>query len=264
MKPSDQETRYELRKANALIKLTGGTQHALHPKAITEPGMGGKFTPEGQVLPFPGNTFLCHIDQKSEFFSALCAVQDELRSHPLSGHFTFLPKPSFHMTIFCGVSGAPLGSDGWPKDMPLDASLNQITDAFDEKFDDRTFQNSFGVLPDNLFLPTSVSMRAATDEDEIMLRKIRAELEEITGLYRGDVDSYEFHVSMAYVAKWLNEKTATEMVEECNSLFDQHLAHCGPIHFDRVEFCSFDNMHQFGSVKQKYFRSHERFCNVVE
>ena len=156
--------------------------------------MGGKFTPEGQVLPFPGNTFLCHIDQKSEFFSALSAVQDELRRHPFSGHFTFLPKPTFHMTIFCGVSGSPLGYDGWPKDIPSNASLNQITDAFDEMLTENTLKKSFNILPDNLFSPTSVSMRGATNEDEINLRKIRAELEKITGLYRKDVDSYEFHV----------------------------------------------------------------------
>ena len=252
MKSTDQELPYEQRKAYALMKLTGGPQRSLHPKAITEPGMGGKFTPKGQVLPFPGNTFLCHIDQKSEFFSALSAVQDELRCHPFSGHFTFLPKPTFHMTIFCGVSGSPLGSDGWPKDIPSNASLNQITDAFDEMLTETTLKKSFNILPESLFSPTSVSMRGATNEDEIKLRKIRAELEKITGLYRRDVDSYEFHVSMAYTVKWLNEKMATKMVEECNSLFNKYLAQCDPIHFDLVEFCSFENMHKFSSVRKYY------------
>ena len=57
---------------------------------------------------------------------------------------------------------------------------------------------------------------------------------------------------MAYTVKWLNEKMATKMVEECNSLFNKYLAQCDPIHFDLVEFCSFENMHKFSSVRKYY------------
>jgi hypothetical protein len=50
----------------------------------------------------------------------------------------------------------------------------------------------------------------------------------------------------------LVSKMATKMVEECNSLFNKYLAQCDPIHFDLVEFCSFENMHKFGSVRKYY------------
>ena len=248
-RPDLEPTRHEIGRAKALIKLTGGPERASHPNGITLLGKGGKFAPDGQMLPFPGNTFLCHIDQTSEFYSALSIIQDKLREHPYADYFTFLPKPSFHMTIFCGVSGTPLGSDGWPRGFPLDASLNQITSTFNNRLAQKTFRTGFSVLPEELFVPTSVSMRGATEQDELTLRKIRTQLEELTGLYRGDVDCYGFHVSMAYVARWLNEKAAEDILQECTSLFDQHLIGCSPIYFDRVEFCSFNNMHKFDIIR---------------
>lgn len=236
-------------RAKALNKLTGGQDTSLYPKAITHAGMGGKFAPNGDVLSFPGNTFLCHIDPTSDFYDALCTVQDKLRAHPNGDHFTFLPKPSFHMTIFCGVSGTPLGSDGWPQGFPLGSSLDEITNAFDERLVDTNLSTEFSVLPDNLFLPTSVSMRAATNQDETRLRELRMKLEKLTGLYRGDVESYGFHVSMAYVVKWLNEDAAADILQECESLFEKNFAQCGAFRVNTVEFCSFNNMHKFDNVR---------------
>jgi hypothetical protein len=247
--PDFEEERRPTAEAKALLKMTGGPDHASFPSAITAPGGGGKFASDGRVLPFPGNTFLCHIDQQSQFYAALCAVQDALRKLPQADHFTFLPKPSFHMTIFCGVSGSPLGSDGWPKGFAQGATLDQITDAFKERLKQSGLKSGVSVLPDHLYLPTSVSMRAATDEDEAKLRATRQALEDLTGLCRGDVTSYVFHVSMAYVVKWLSQSAALDLMQDCKSLFGKHLADCDPIHFSQVEFCTFENMHRFEKVR---------------
>ena len=247
--PDCNSTRDEARRAQAMNILTGKDITSDYPKAITQAGMGGKFTPDGKVISFPGNTFLCHIDPTSEFYEALCTVQDKLREHPKADHFTFLPRSSFHMTIFCGVSGAPLGSDGWPEGFPLDSSLDKITTAYDARLTGIDIPSEFSVLPENLFLPTSVSMRAATPQDETRLRDLRAKLEQLTGLYRGDVKSYVFHVSMAYVVKWLDERVAADTLKECESLFEEHLARCGPIRFNAIEFCSFNNMHKFHNIR---------------
>ena len=212
--------------------------------------MGGKFTPEGKVLPFPGNTFLCHVDPQSEFYRALCTVQDELQAHRLADHFAFLPKPSFHMTLFCGVSGSPLGSDGWPEGIPPDASLEQITAEFADRLTCTTFDTAFSVTPSSLSQPNSVTMQAATAKDERLLRKLRFELESLTGLYRGDVESYSFHVSLAYLVRWLGERSAQELIMECARLFEAHLKNCAPIRFENVALCTFADMRHFNEVRR--------------
>lgn len=84
--------------------LTGADTELSRPRAISEPAQGGKFTPEGEVLPFPGNTVICHIDPKSDVHAALCEMQDEVQHSDFGAIFTYLPQASLHMTVFQGIS----------------------------------------------------------------------------------------------------------------------------------------------------------------
>ena len=111
-------------REDTLRYLSGQKADLEYPKGITMPGQGGKFDPSGNVMHHPGNTFVCHVDQKSDFFVSLCTLQDGLKKSPLAGNYTFLPQNSFHMTIFCGISGSPLGVDGWPREISSSANLD--------------------------------------------------------------------------------------------------------------------------------------------
>lgn len=229
---SQRVSRKELRmpeptRSKTIQYLTGADNDERFPKAITDPGHGGKFDKEGNVLPFLGNTFICHIDQTSQFYQALCAYQDGLRNSLFAKYYTFLPKPSFHMTIFCGVSGVPLGEDGWPEGMERASSLDDITSIFSERFASQSNTSGFGMVASGISLPGTVTMQAASDADQSKLTAARHRLQKLTGLYRSDIDTYEFHISLGYLKRWFDQTTVEEAYGISEQLFATHLKDSG-------------------------------------
>jgi hypothetical protein len=71
---------------------------------------GPKFCPNGDIRPFYGLTCIAWIDQESELFRKLCALQktfrEEFEQAGLGGAFTFLEPASFHMTV-CDIVAGP-------------------------------------------------------------------------------------------------------------------------------------------------------------
>tara|TARA_R110000868_G_scaffold165328_2_gene398343 strand:- start:19295 stop:20080 length:786 start_codon:yes stop_codon:yes gene_type:complete len=236
--------------------LTGIHPDGQHPPAITARGQGGKFLSDGTVLPFPGNTFICHLDRKSAFYAALCDMQDGLKAMPHADHFTFLPQPSFHMTIFCGISGSPLGSDGWPNDLSRDATLETITATFRDSLAQEQGPDGFSVIATGLMLPTTIEMGPASPQDAEKLLNMRRKLQDLTGIYRPDFKSYQFHVGMAYLTQWLSPDNAEQVMITAEQLFEQFLGKIGQIELGLVEFCTFETMHHFeplGTLGNKGF-----------
>ena len=105
--------------------LTGADSETTRPRAITEPGKGGKFTPSGAVLPFPGNTVICHIDPNSDAHAALCEMQEDIRQSSFGALFTYLPPSSLHMTVFQGISP---DETQWPDGIAEGASRDEVTE----------------------------------------------------------------------------------------------------------------------------------------
>lgn len=232
-----------------IVRYLTGTDSGGHlPKAITPPRQGGKFDEDGNVQPFPGNTFICHIDQPSKFYDALCAYQDGLKETMIADHYTFLPKPSFHMTVFCGVSGDPLGEDGWPEGMERTSSLGDITKTFSERFARQDNLTGTDVTASGISKPGTVTMQAASPAGQSKLSKTRHRLQELTGLYRSDIDTYEFHISLGYLKRWFDQATAEEAYKTAERLFAHYLRDCGVHTFGSVELCTFETMHHFEPV----------------
>ncbi len=234
-----------LKSPNKLDLLTGEGSGLDHPSAISTVGGGGKFDHNGEVLQHPGNTFICHVNPQSAFFQALSDLHDALRALPQSDFLTFLPKSSFHMTVFCGISGDPLGVDGWPEDIPRDATLDTVSSIWHERLSRIDEQGGFSVVPHSLPVPYSLKMKPASDADAAALLDTRQRLEEVTGLVRSDLQSYQFHVTFAYLVRWMDADEAQEMMESAQRLFNQHLANIGPVTLGPVEFCTFSTMHNF-------------------
>nr|WP_321526732.1 DUF1868 domain-containing protein [uncultured Cohaesibacter sp.] len=238
----------EPKRGEIVSRLTGKDIGGAHPPAITAPDKGGKFTPEGTVLPFPGNTFICHVNQNSAFFEALCAMQDRLQASRYADWFSFLPKASFHMTIFCGVCGDPLGQDGWPDGLPSDSDLATTTDHFIDALKQRKGEAGFKTKATGLVLPATIEMEGLDPAEEKKLRQTRALLEDMTGIRRGDIDSYGFHVSMAYPIRWLTTQQADSVMKEAEGLFEELLSDIGPVDLGPVEFCLFETMHHYETI----------------
>lgn len=232
-----------------LDHLTGTASGTARPPAITPPGKGGKFDLDGAVLDFPGNTFICHLNPNSDFYAAVVSMQDGLKAEPLAAScLAFLPRPSFHMTVFCGVSGSPLGDDGWPQDIESGADLKTVTAIFRDKLARFSAPEQFRVRAAGLNEPGSLFMLPNEAEDITKLRDLRGQLQELTQLYRPDFPTYRFHVSLAYLRHWLPLEQAKHLLATSERLFFDHFGDIGPVELGPVEFCEFRNMHHFEPV----------------
>ena len=228
-----------------LDRLVGTDGHSDLPSGISREGAGGKFSPEGKVFPFPGNTFICHIDKTSEAYETLCAMQDQVKAFPAADCFTFLPHESFHMTVFCGLSGDPLDSDGWPDDVPRGRSLAEMNRHFLEKVSTLEDFSGVTVRADHLKAGYSIHAEPADQVSFDALWAMRDALRDATGLRRMDHDSYQFHISFGYRLKRMPHDVAEDHIRRVEALFDDHRDALREIRLGPVEFCTFENMHHF-------------------
>ena len=203
-------------RPDPLAHLTGELTSAPYPNGISAPDGGGKFTPDGAVLPFPGNTIICHIDRNSVAYSALVALQSELKSGPFGQHFTFLPPESLHMTVFQGISGrnGPL-----PEAVSSGTQRDEVSRILLDRIGGLCLPGRFRVAPRGLFAGHSVTLEGATPGDEAELRRVRTLLRDPTGLGGRDFDTYTFHTTLSYLKGWLDPVTAKDLVQASNELF---------------------------------------------
>lgn len=220
--------------------LTGALEAGPYPASITR-----KFTAQGQVLPTPGNTTLCHVDPASPAHGHLTAAQAALMSGPHADAFAFLPPASFHMTIFEGVIDYTRTRARWPEPLPLNASVDAVTALFDQRLRGLELAQSFDVRPVELFAGFSVTMDGIDAAATRLLRDTRDQLRDATGLRRPDHDSYRFHITLGYLLRWLTAAEARDTLALAADVGARLITDMPRLTLGPVEFCSFETMHHF-------------------
>jgi len=228
--------------------LSGEGKQKAHPISISPPNKGGKFSPDGDVMHFPGNTFICHVDQTSDFYKRLCGLQDALMELDTAENFVFLPKPSFHMTIFAGVCGVPLGEDGWPRDIAPETPLEAINETFIQRASTITAPDGFRVRPTGLRAAHSLTMQGADEGEENLLWDMRKKLQTLTGLHRDSFEDYYFHITLAYLLRWLNAEEAENLTSKGEELYTQFFGDEPVLNLAQIEFCTFRTMFKFDTT----------------
>lgn len=219
--------------------LTGGTR----PAAVCR-----KFTEDGAPLACPGYTTICNVDSASDAFRALVAAQDALKAGPLASAFTYMPADSFHMTIFEGVIDYSRTADRWPGHLPLDATIAEATEDAAARLQYHPCKQKFKVRPVEVFGGFTVGMVGATDDEETGLRQTRNALRDALNLHRPDHDAYQFHVTLAYLLRWLSRDEAQEVVEVSQTVANALLQDMPALTLGPAELCTFETMHRFDPV----------------
>ncbi len=222
-------------------ELTGGER----PSAV-----GEKFQVDGVVMPFPGNTFICHIDQASVAHAALSAAQQRLSDGPFHRSFSFLPPSSFHMTVFEGVTNLARSAPEWPRTLPSDAPVSAVTGAFAVATEGLALPRDISIKLDNIFGGFSVSVSGATDEEEHRLRVARASLREATGIHKPDFDTYGFHITLGYLLRWLDPDEAELVLDLSDEVAKALIDTLPTMTLKEVTLCTFDDMHAFVPVRR--------------
>jgi hypothetical protein len=232
-------------RPDPIAYLTGALSDAAAPSGVSQTGAGAKFTPQGHVLPWRGNTIICHINRDSPAHAALCDTQSALRDSPLARHFTYLPPASFHMTVFQGVSN---GSD-WPEGVPPDATMEQADKALADRLEGIDVPRRFVATAHDLFGGFSVTMAGADAAEEDKLRQTRRVLRDATGINPHDFDNYVFHITLGYLLRWLEPVEAQEAVDMSQTIFAHFGTALNRVTLGPLEFCTFEDMHHFEPVK---------------
>lgn len=224
--------------------LTGALTSGQRPDAV-----GRKFTPEGAPLSCPGYTTVCHVDPGSEAFRALVEAQNALKAGPLAQVFTFVPPASLHMTIFEGVIDYSRTPERWPAHLPLDASVDQAAeDAHSRLQGAADLDIGFKVRPVKVFGGFTVGMAGASEAEETRLRATRNQLRDSLNLHRPDHDAYQFHITLAYLLRWLSAEEAQQVIALSGDVTDRLEQQMPELSLGPIELCTFETMHRFDPI----------------
>jgi hypothetical protein len=228
-------------------RLIGPNARGDRPRAITPPGGGGKFAPDGTLLPFPGNTILCHIDPASAAHRALIAMQERCMAADWAENFAFLPTASFHMTVFEGVCMNPIYREDWPQDVPRDLSRNEVSEVMLDRLRNVHLPSRARVRPVGVRHNAGIGVlvAGADNASELALRDTRWQLSEALGYRPANFTGYRFHITLAYLLHWLDEDLARRVGGEVEAALHDLAATVPEFELGPPEFCNFDTMHEF-------------------
>jgi hypothetical protein len=211
------------------------------------PRLGSRFNAEGQFLPEHGNTVVAQVTAGSVTEAALIDLRRALMALPFADHFAFTAIESYHMTVFEGVIETRRARGYWPEDLPLDASIDAMTEAMSSKLAGFTAPPAFRMRLVEV-TPLGLHLTGASDQDEANVRAWRDALAGALGFRTPSHDAYGFHTTMAYQKRWPPAKSL--------GLYEQALAHMGAdfaarvpvLDLDPPAFCRFSDMNAFPPV----------------
>ncbi|XQA70305.1 DUF1868 domain-containing protein [Xanthomonas sacchari] len=224
------------------------------------PDVGRKFLRSRRPLPFPGNTFLGHLQQQGDGYQSFDRVLDiyrEFSEHRFADKFALLPPSSYHVTLLGGVNEIDRAGGPWPSDMARDVPLSDIHATFLARLQQRDVAPlgacRFLIDPaaaktgrnDNLLIP----LRPADAATALRLDAARRGLMALIRLQRPDYVDYRFHISLAYLCDTLDE---VEHAAYRKAVHDwlARLAAAGPITVPRFHFCTLQDMYAFRTLQE--------------
>ena len=163
--------------------------------------IGEKFYEDGSVRRYPGNTIVADILPGCGAYDVMTHLREMIAQYGLSDYFILLPEDSYHMTILGGLNDEKRHV-WWPKDLPLDATMNQADDHMEaavakvglpgpQKMKFYYAHCSKGCL--------TIRVDTLSEEQEKALRKFRDDCSEEMGCFRPGHEKHHFHISLAYV-----------------------------------------------------------------
>jgi hypothetical protein len=226
------------------------TEPAVAPERPPYPvGVPVKFSPDGVVQRFPGNTTLCHVPSDSPLIPGLHIVYDALDSHPtLSRLIRLVPRESWHMTVFDGVCDPECDPGVWPAGLerkPLDECTREFSKRLRKfglglKKEDLAPPYRMRVRCfDNATIGVGLEVEGATQEEDKRMRRLRDRLADTFGFRAPNHETYGLHITIAYLLRHVDGEDRFEL----NEVFAKLLPEV-KMEFElrAVEFCIFEDM----------------------
>jgi len=250
-----------LHRRNLLQLATAGAALGLVPASARAQSVattlvaGEKFTADGRVAPFAGNTVVCHVPQQGPDAACFEAMLDGYRQAPAEAGLrkvAMLPPSSYHMTVFSGANDRTRQKGEWPAYVPVGASMRDCDLAVAERI--RRLRLKVGVPirmkvdPDQGPLvgdALQIRLVPLDASEAAKLAAIRLKFATAYDLVAPRPEPYRFHISMGYALEKLSAteaEQAQKVVVKWAELVSRRSPH---IAFGAPEFCSFEDMFHF-------------------
>jgi hypothetical protein len=249
----DALSRRALLAAGPLLGLAGQVLAADRP--AFPPDVGKKFDAEGRVMPFVGNTIICHLPQQgpgSEFFDGLLDIYRALPRQVFSGKITPLPPSSYHMTIFGGANDPYRQPGLWPADLPLDLPIAECGRILGERLKAFDLECALPIRmridraePPASERPLTIRLEPLDAAETIKLRRLRARLSKVLGIAIQEPDAYRFHVTLAYLWRWLTPDEDRAFRASLAGWRARLAKACPVLERGAPEYCLLDDMFAF-------------------
>jgi len=206
--------------------------------------LGSRFSAEGEFLPEPGNTVVCHLVEGSQTESAIVSTRQRLLDMPEASQLAFTPVSSLHMTVFQGVIESRRALPYWPQTLPLDTPIDAVTDYYRDRLSTFPTLPAFNMRVTGL-RPVGLVMKGATAEDDSIVALWRDTFADFFGYRHPDHDTYEFHITLSYIVSWFEP----ECLPRWQAMLDEELEKlrvAAPvIQMRPPAFCEFKDMNHF-------------------
>ena len=206
--------------------------------------LGTRYDAAGTFLPEPGNTVVCHLVSGSATEQALANARAQYQAMPDAGKLAFTPVNSYHMTLFQGIIEGRRKLPYWPSDMALDAPIEAMTAHYMDKLAAFEPATPFAVELIEA-LPNGLIVAGVTADDRDAMAEWRNRFAEAFGYRHPNHDSYEFHITMAYMIDWIDDDAIPAWTAMLNDVAAEIRAAAPVLELRAPAFCSFADMNWF-------------------
>jgi len=198
------------------------------------------------------NKFDLSPTSEPELYNLFLALYEKLKNHPLSHLYVLLPPSSWHMTVFEGVCDKIRKPGRWPDDLSVNATMEECNSLYEDKL-----SSSFDLQSDpdtyhftiTKFKPLNKSGIGVhlepSAEDNARIRRLRDRLSKLLHIRAKDHKTYAFHLTVAYLLRYLSEEQERELSDLLKDHFEgmPKQLQLGP-----PEFCTFEDIFTFKRV----------------
>jgi hypothetical protein len=213
-------------------------------------GPGRKFSSEGKVQRYSGNTIICPISATNPAFAELHKAYEALRASVNAANLAWLPPGSYHTTIFDGAADAYRQPGDWPQMLPLDASM----EACNKYVGEHLQRMRGGIAPpirmkidldEASSVRTVITLKPVDAAENHRLRTLRDELARATGIRHANHDQYRFHTSFAYYVRRFSVLDEAAYRTAYARMMHQLSSRLPVIELGSPEYCLFNDMFAF-------------------
>jgi hypothetical protein len=211
--------------------------------------IGEKFSNNGELLPFQGNTLICHIPVEHTLSENLSEMADAFKRSGLGRCYSMLPRASYHMTVFNGANNSVRRYPDWPTDLALNTPMDVCNASFSKKLRSFRLEHSLplrmrlsGV---RLMQGIILALAPADMAENEKLRLLRDRLSDTLKCRRANHEVYEFHISVAYLVNIPTNDEIIKLQVLRATFLEKLMKNSSIIELTSPEFCTFDDMSHF-------------------